>query len=365
VAKSGKFAKSKMETDSIDLVRIMKILIVSNSKNGGGAEAAMLSLFNEFLVRKLDVYLICLNGEPDLLNQSTRVIYLGRRWKSGIIQTLLTFIRFQKLVFTMRANVAILNCELPEMLSAISLWPRCRFYAVEHTTKPWFGREKLGKIIRKILQVKGVQWVSVNSDQKNIWPYSQTSLYIPNGREVPTAYRVKIVRASETNTLVFIGRLRDEKSPETVLRVAKKMNWKVDIFGDGELKANLLSKYPNIINFHGFKNDPWEEISPNKLLVIPSLFEGDGLVVVEAIMRRQPILLRDIPDLRRFELSDFQYFLNEEELREKISHYSNQSINQFKPSIKKSEEMKIFRDPSRVADLWVNLINSLFPSKNH
>jgi len=52
---------------------------------------------------------------------------------------------------------------------------------------------------------------------------------------------------------------------------------------------------------------------------VGSEYEGDGIVVVEAILAGIPLLLRDISDLRRFELSENSYFEDQTDLELKIS----------------------------------------------
>lgn len=51
----------------------------------------------------------------------------------------------------------------------------------------------------------------------------------------------------------------------------------------------------------------WREIRAGDLLIVPSTFEGDGLVVVEAFAYGIPLLFSDIPNFRRFDFPNIHY----------------------------------------------------------
>lgn len=59
--------------------------------------------------------------------------------------------------------------------------------------------------------------------------------------------------------------------------------------------------------FSGQVLNPWLAVQEGDLLVVPSKYEGDGLVVVEALHQKIPILIADIPEFRRFALPNSNY----------------------------------------------------------
>jgi hypothetical protein len=111
--------------------------------------------------------------------------------------------------------------------------------------------------------------------------------------------------------------------------------------------------------FHGFTHDVWEMIGRKRLLISASLHEGDGRNVAEAIMRRQPILLLDTIDHRRFGLPDMHYFRDFDSLIEKIQDHRSDDFDRLRPSGALAEHEMSKRSPARIAKIWSILINSI------
>ena len=63
------------------------------------------------------------------------------------------------------------------------------------------------------------------------------------------------------------------------------------------------------------------------LLVVPSKFEGDGLVVLEGMQRRVPMLLADIEAFRRFKLENQFYCLEIADFVKRIEENREQLEN--------------------------------------
>jgi glycosyltransferase involved in cell wall biosynthesis len=90
---------------------------------------------------------------------------------------------------------------------------------------------------------------------------------------------------------------------------------------------------------------------------VPSQYEGDGLVVVEAIARRVPILLNDISDLRRFDLPDHHYCLNVSDFASRINENSD-SIDKFVVPETIKDDILLDRNPAEIAKRWVSFLSN-------
>jgi glycosyltransferase involved in cell wall biosynthesis len=159
--------------------------------------------------------------------------------------------------------------------------------------------------------------------------------------------------------IVYIGRLSEEKQPDWVLDIAQKCNLPLVVIGDGNLRNPLELKSSNLnidVDFKGFVRQPWKLMSHGDLLIVPSQYEGDGLVVVEAIARRIPIVLNDIPDLRRFDLADVHYCLAVSDFVSRINE-NRISISNFVVSDKATNSILRDRDPTEIARKWVLLLS--------
>jgi glycosyltransferase involved in cell wall biosynthesis len=295
----------------------MKILIVSNSISGGGAERSMRILNKEFNSQKIDSTLLCLNDSGQDAPLENEII-LGRKWKSGLWGTLANFKEFVQTYHSNSPEALVVNCELPELYAAILPLRVKRMICVEHTSQPWAGRRKFGIIVRSLLFLRRTEWVTVNKNESRVWPLGSQALHIANPVDVPQLSGSKDSQAP----FVFVGRLREEKGIRMILEAVAKTGKSISVFGNGTLEEELKNKYSDVASFNGFIENPWQSISAFQTIIVGSEYEGDGIVVAEAILAGIPILLRDIQDLRRFNLSDESYFKNGEELEKKIEQAS-------------------------------------------
>jgi glycosyltransferase involved in cell wall biosynthesis len=186
------------------------------------------------------------------------------------------------------------------------------------------NRPKFGRLVRKIYKFRNVLWVSVR-DTLKIWPeelppHKSINNPIFKVKELNVATNVGI---DHLNRLVFLGRLSVEKGIQNFLEIAKETKHSSIVIGDGSLRSNLIQEYQNLreVVFLGQRKNPWEELTQNDLLIVPSLHEGDGLVVVEAISGGVPILLSDIPEFRRFGLPEKNYCKDKNEFIATIGSY--------------------------------------------
>ena len=106
----------------------------------------------------------------------------------------------------------------------------------------------------------------------------------------------------------------------------------------------------------GQKRNPWDKLFSNDLLLVPSLHEGDGLVVVEALAAGIPILLADIPEFRRFGLPDIHYCKDKYDYIASINSYSNH-IDQLRVSAVNAASVLDSRSLQAIGDSWVDFFN--------
>jgi glycosyltransferase involved in cell wall biosynthesis len=101
--------------------------------------------------------------------------------------------------------------------------------------------------------------------------------------------------------LLFIGRFAEPKNNLAIIEISRvlvslKVEFTLDVFGDAEsvdnfgleIKSKFLSlakAYPNIVKYHGFKNSDIIFKDDYDFLLLPSLWEGFGLVMLEAASR--------------------------------------------------------------------------------
>ncbi|MFQ5977045.1 MAG: glycosyltransferase family 4 protein [Candidatus Heimdallarchaeota archaeon] len=120
-------------------------------------------------------------------------------------------------------------------------------------------------------------------------------------------YKVpKINSNSEEKRICFIGRLSPEKNLSTLLIALKRLDriyqvrpW-LDIVGDGPEQAKLMKLKEklalNRVIFHGFQSHSnlTQFLKRANALVLPSLSEGFGAVLVEAMSAGRPCIASDV-----------------------------------------------------------------------
>jgi hypothetical protein len=120
-----------------------RVMVVTNSLTGGGAERSMNLMCNELIRRNWTVSLVPINDSPaDKVTPTCEIFALKRDWNSGIKNTLLAFLAFSRAVRIWKPDLIILNCDLPELFGAM-LVRKQKFVVIEHASNPWGSRVPL------------------------------------------------------------------------------------------------------------------------------------------------------------------------------------------------------------------------------
>jgi glycosyltransferase involved in cell wall biosynthesis len=335
------------------------VVFVSNSSSGGGAERATNNLVSALQLHHSSIHLININrsrrdsNSPDFL-----VKEINRDWDSGLIPTLMSFIKFNFYLMRVKPTVLVLNCDLPETFGALLL-RKTKIIVVEHSSFSWGTRRSMGRLIRGILRLRRARWVSVG---KHIQPWAlghSSFVAIPNlvTRNFGQGLSPNTQQNGPVRRLVYIGRLNNHlKQPDWIIRLASQINMQAVYIGDGP-QANELKDLADHLqvscSFLGYQIDPWNFLKSGDLLVVPSLAEGDPLVVVEAISRRIPILLRSSPGLTQFNLCPTNFALSLEEFVTKIRANLNicGAFSDYDPEL-----ALVNRSESEIVNAWLSIL---------
>jgi glycogen(starch) synthase len=125
---------------------------------------------------------------------------------------------------------------------------------------------------------------------------------IPNGID-----SVDDTGSGDGDYISYVGRLHlHNKGLDTLLRAMRKTNGnKLAIAGRGKDKHKLMIAVKTLgledrIDFKGFLTEEAKRrfIADSSLLVLPSRYEGQGIVVLEAAACGRPVIVSDIPELQ-------------------------------------------------------------------
>ena len=103
--------------------------------------------------------------------------------------------------------------------------------------------------------------------------------------------------------VTFLGRLDPIKDVPTLVKAVGKLTPLVQlhIYGEGADRARIeraIQTSDAPVTLHGLIKSPQEALSHSGLLVLPSLAEGFGLVLIEAMAAGVPVVATNVPGIR-------------------------------------------------------------------
>lgn len=175
---------------------------------------------------------------------------------------------------------------------------------------------------------------------------------------------------ADSKLLICVGSLSEQKNQELLIRALSRLesNYYILFIGRGVLKDHLVNltkqlAVENRVFFLGLKPNVEVYYKSCDLFVLPSKWEGFGLVAAEAMAAGTPVLVSSVPGLSQL-VGDagFQFESeNLEDLKTKIEYiFSNPDIVQTKVELAK-ERVKIF-SIEKMAQNYLNEYNNLLSS---
>jgi glycosyltransferase involved in cell wall biosynthesis len=279
----------------------------------GGAEKQLLTLAGEQVQSGLNVVVLYLKGKPDLINEFE---------ESGVkVNNLLVGKSFLRQIFLLskylRKNPSPIHAHLPksELLAAIVVRNKHLIFS-RHNSEPfWPGSQRvISNLLSRYVCKRASRGIAISNAVKS---------YLIKRGEIPTGYTIDVVyygfqKDISTNAaglglitnimsgqssnykIGTIGRLAPQKDYPTLLsafsNVLKSMaNTDLYVVGEGYLKEDLieLSKSLGVngkVHWLGKTEYIKEFLSKIDLFVLPSKYEGFGLVLLEAMIAKKPII---------------------------------------------------------------------------
>ena len=279
----------------------------------GGAEKQLLTLANEQVQSGIKVEVIFLKGKPELKKEFE---------ESGVeVNQLLVGKSFLKQISLLsnylRKNPSPVHAHLPksELLAAIVV-PNKNFVFTRHNSEPFWpgGPRIISNLLSKFVCKRASQGIAISKAVKS---------YLTKRGEIPNNYTIDVVyygfqKDSSTNSIGLnfitnlinnqssnfkigsIGRLVPQKDYPTLLNAFSNIlkslpNIDLYVVGEGYLQKDLieLSKSLGVngkVNWLGKTEYINEFLSKIDLFILPSKYEGFGLVLLEAMVAKKPII---------------------------------------------------------------------------
>ncbi len=297
-----------------------KLLFVIPHLGGGGTGKLAVLLSNELTKRGYRVYIVLFENRVDYETVS-EVLNLEVPGSTDPIRKLRNFFlrraRLRRAIRQIRPDSVLSFLEGPNLLSLLATSEPILSLHESCTKTEDQGKYKiLNDFVVRNLYQRAAKIVAVSEGIKN----ELTNIYKLDPGKVRVIYNPVDIKsigiASEEEleeghrniflypTIISVGRMTRAKGQWHLIRVFNKLRTVFDdlqlviLGGEGELEAHLFelkktSKYSGNIHLLGFQRNPYKFISRSKLFVFPSLWEGFGMSIIEALACGTPVISSD------------------------------------------------------------------------
>lgn len=309
----------------------MRVLFVHSRMVAGGVERVTLTLMRELQRRNIDCCLGLRRSHGEFMNEAREVTDVVELAAGGLHQFVPNLVRLIRdwsptHLVTAAPDVALLTMIARRLSSSGS-----QLVAGVHLTHApvvsshgaasWL-RYKLDRMLARIVYKRADAVVVVSEGLRK---ELRQEFHVPESRlfliynpaiddsEECTAARPDQRRKGQPTKFVCIGRLSRQKGIDVLIhalaQVGDQHAWSLEIYGSGPEQTVLqkLSERLGLksrITFRGHAPDPFSVLVDADWLVMPSRYEGFGLVLVEALARGVPAIASDCPHGPREILKD-------------------------------------------------------------
>ena len=350
----------------------MRVIHLTVTIDRGGSENHLISLIEEQVKNNYEVLVVYLKGKPyweEHLNK------LGVQTQK--ISLFSSYFQLSKIISFYRPDVLHSHLQSSEIISRLSLLlhPKLKFIISKHNDEdsrflPVFIQKyfykfissRASKIIAISQNVKNfcTDRLNINRDKIEVIFYGiDSSMYNPENlnKDDIEALKSELDIGNSDFVVGTIARLHPQKSLDTLIKainiIVKEKNIsniKCIIVGEGELEKQLKEQVDNLqltdyIKFTGKRNDIPNVLQIFDVFILCSIYEGLGLVLLEAMSAKVPIIgtragaipeiigdtgiIIDIKDSTTLANKILYIKENDDEMQEMVEKAHNKIIRQF------------------------------------
>lgn len=178
---------------------------------------------------------------------------------------------------------------------------------------------------------------------KRKWFQKKDAIEIPTGIDFSRYHASQ--QKPEVFTFLFAGRLEPEKNPLYLISFSKSLQHKfrfhINVAGDGSLRNELeqrikTEKLEQYITLHGHVNDITAFLSRGHCLLLPSLWEGMPMIVLEAAASSLPVITTPAGSIPQIISADEGYIGDTDQFPE----LADRVINNYGEALTKAESLQ-------------------------
>lgn len=307
---------------------MIRLLIIHESLDGGGAERVLVEYLNNIDYTLFDVSLLLVYGGGRYLSDINKSVHYYHLFKHGQIpkNRLSEFIylnkyylkyRIERVLNDNRYDTIVSFMEGVSLLAHYCLLERgTKNVSWVHTnmvTNPWSERFFSGRIKEKNAYKRMQTIVFVSKQTRDAFvekfPDVKSSLDIINNpidsnRIIRASLEISVSN-NGTFTVICVGRMVEVKRFDRIIAAAKLLKdqgckIKYWICGDGKLRQNLIdlidrNGMSDDFVLWGFKNNPYPYMKAADVFVLSSDTEGFPTVICEAMVLGKPVVSTNVP----------------------------------------------------------------------
>ena len=297
-----------------DINKKIKVLEVINSLKIGGAELLLRNFVieakknNQYTVDVCTLYATNdAKNIEEIKKKNVRIWTLDLKNKYNIFSVIKIRNIIQREKYDI-IHVHLFPASAIVALSSLFLKKSIVYLFTIHST---FNRRrsiKIFKIIDGLIYHRYVKIICISKQVQNslikwVPKIKEKIEIIPNG--IPMNSKSNDNPLMKKYDVLFVGRLVQQKGiiflleAVSILQKKYKKIIRVAVVGDGPLKKELIKvceelKIKDSVEFLGFQRDVDQIMRSSRILVLPSRWEGFGLVLLEAMKNKLPIIATNV-----------------------------------------------------------------------
>ena len=300
----------------------LKIFFIIISLSGGGAERILIQILNNLNRQRFKPYLVLFEKKGVYLSQLHQDIKLYDLKKRRRLDFFKLVVKLAHIIHREKPDVVVSFLSYTNIVSILAKKlsfrnPRVIIVKQNFTseslknsrfrrTKKWLIK-KLYPLAERIIAVS----TGVKSDLVKSFHIQEKLIdVIYNSVDLEKVKKLSLEAVnhswfnSEVACIIAVGRLTKQKGFPILLQafrlVRKKLPCNLIILGDGEERSSLenISRQLSIENdvaFLGFQNNPYKYLARSDIFVLSSRWEGFGIVIIEAMASRVPVISTRCP----------------------------------------------------------------------
>lgn len=291
----------------------LKICHYITTISRGGAENQLLLLVSNQIKSGNQVTIVPLKGELELCGDFNKV---GAKVDQNFVGRKFIF-QILRMSTIQNKNYDIHHAHLPQAELLLALSPIKNYIITRHFGGQFYPTSNplLSKILSRIASARARKVIAISESVRKLLIELREVKKHKKITVVPYGFNAvsfvgdhsnQMSSSSKRFTIGTLARLSVEKDLPTLIKAIKilqsknnKQDYQLQIFGDGELRSKIEHLIKELelaesVLLMGRTKDSAEELSKFSLFVLPSKFEGFGLVLLEAMSLNVPIIASNI-----------------------------------------------------------------------